>query len=516
MTQQTPARSTSTENDAQVRLRSIGHWIDGALVAPSDARTGDVFDPAHGEPAAQVALADAGTVDQAVQAAKRAFPAWRDTPLSRRMPIMHRMRAGLLERAGELAQAIAAEHGKVVDDAAGEIQRGLEIVELACAAPQLLKGEHSEQVAGGVDTFSLRQPLGVCAGITPFNFPAMVPLWMFPVALACGNTFVLKPSERDPSASLLLAEILRDAGVPDGVFNVVQGDKVAVDALLDHPDVAAVSFVGSTAIARYVYERAAASGKRVQALGGAKNHMVVLPDADLGQAADAVVSAAFGSTGQRCMAVSVAVAVGPVADELVREVAARAQRLVTGPASQDGSEMGPLVSGPARDRVVEYVERGVTAGAELVADGRGVAVPGHEQGFFAGPTIFDRVRPGMDIYDEEVFGPLLGIVRVETLDEALTLINENPYGNGAAIFTRSGGAARRFQREVEAGMVGINVPIPVPVGWYSFGGWGDSLFGDTHVYGPEGFRFYTRGKVITSRWPTGEPAAGVSLTFPNG
>jgi len=518
MIPQTPSISTTghaTATDDAGALRRIGHWIDGALVAPADARTGEVFDPALGRPTAHVLHADGGLVDAAVQSAARAFPAWRDMPLSRRMPIMHRLRAGLIEHADELARTIASEHGKMVDDAAGEIARGLEVVELACSAPTLLKGEHSPQVAGGVDTFSLRQPLGVCAGITPFNFPAMVPLWMFPVALACGNAFVLKPSERDPSASLLLAEIVHEAGVPAGVFNVVQGDKVAVDALLDHPEVRAISFVGSTPVARSVYERAASAGKRVQALGGAKNHMVVLPDADVGQAADAAVSAAFGSAGQRCMAVSVAVAVGTVADELVGEIATRAAKLVTGPASDAASEMGPVVTAAARDRVRDHVERGVAAGATLVADGRDVAVAGHEEGFFVGPTVLDHVRPGMDVYDEEVFGPLLVVVRVETLDAALELVNENPYGNGAAIFTRSGGAARRFQQEVEAGMVGVNVPIPVPVGFYSFGGWGDSLFGDTHVYGPEAFRFYTRGKVVTSRWPAGEPTAGVSLAFPN-
>jgi malonate-semialdehyde dehydrogenase (acetylating)/methylmalonate-semialdehyde dehydrogenase len=499
----------------QQDIGRVGHWIDGKLLEPQDSRTAEVFDPALGDVTGHVLLADEATVDEAVRSAARAFPAWRDLALSRRMKIIYRLRDELIAHADGLARVIAAEHGKMIDDAQGEIQRGLEIVELACSAPNAIKGEYSEQVARGVDTYSILQPLGVCAGITPFNFPVMVPLWMFPVALACGNTFVLKPSERDPSASLMLASLALEAGVPPGVLNVVQGDKVAVNALLDHPGVAAVSFVGSTPIARHVYSRAAAAGKRVQALGGAKNHMVVMPDADLGQAADAVVSAAFGSAGQRCMAVSVAVAVGPIADDLVREISARAARLQTGPASEQNSEMGPLVSAQARERVRDYVARGTAAGAELVDDGRDVLIEGHERGFFVAPTIFDRVEPGMDIYDDEVFGPLLSVVRVETLEAALELINRNPYGNGAAIFTQSGGAARRFQRDVEAGMVGINVPIPVPIGSYSFGGWGDSLFGDTHLYGPEGFHFYTRGKVITSRWPSEEPV-GVSLTFPNG
>jgi len=498
-------------------LAVVGHWIGGVLTAPEGARTGPVYDPAHGTVERYVSLADAATVDAAVQAARAAFPAWRDLPLSRRMPIMARLRDLLTERIDDLAASISREHGKLPDDAAGEIRRGLEAVELACAAPVMLKGECSEQVADGVDVFSLRQPLGVCVGITPFNFPAMVPLWMFPIALACGNAFVLKPSERDPSTALLLAEACHDAGVPAGVFNVVQGDRVAVDALLDHPDVAAVSFVGSTPVARHVYTRGAAAGKRVQALGGAKNHMVVLPDADLGAAADAAVSAAFGSTGQRCMAVSVAVAVGAAADPLVREIAARVAQLRTGAASDAAADVGPLSSPDARDRVVAYVERGIAAGAELVADGRGVEVPGCEDGFFVGPTVFDRVEPGMPIYDDEVFGPLLSVTRVATVDDALELVRANRYGNGVALFTRDGGAARRFQREVEAGMVGINVPIPVPVGFYSFGGWGDSLFGDTHVYGPEGFHFYTRGKVVTTRWPdAGSGGGGVHLAFPEG
>ena len=503
--------ATDVATAADTRL--IGHWIDGDVREPVDARTLPVFDPSRGVAIARVALADRDVVDAAVASAARAFPGWRDTPLSRRMPVMYRLRELLIDNVDELARMISAEHGKVVSDAAGEIQRGLEIVELARAAPVMLKGEFSEQVSGGIDTYSLRQPLGVCVGITPFNFPVMVPLWMAPVAIACGNTFVLKPSERDPSASLLLARLAREAGLPPGVLNVVQGDRVAVEALLDHPDVQAVSFVGSTAVARQIYSRAAAAGKRVQALGGAKNHMIVLPDADLGLAADALVSAAFGSTGQRCMAVSVGVAVAPIADALVREVSARVAKLRTGPASEEGVDMGPLVTGEARDRVLSSIDRAVDAGAELVDDGRELASE-HADGYFVGPTVVDRAGPGMEVYDDEIFGPVLSIARVDDFDQALALVNESRYGNGAAIFTADGAAARRFQREAQAGMIGVNVPIPVPVGYYSFGGWGDSLFGDTHVYGPEGFSFYTRGKVVTSRWLTGP--SGVSLAFPNG
>jgi malonate-semialdehyde dehydrogenase (acetylating) / methylmalonate-semialdehyde dehydrogenase len=505
---------TAAEQHAAQDLPRIPHWIDGAPAAPESTDFGEVIDPARGVVTAQVLLADAAVVDLAVRSARQALGGWRDLSLSRRIPILQRFRQLLVEHTGEVAALIASQHGKMVDDAAGEIQRGLEVVELACAAPTLLKGEYSDQVAAGVDTYSLRQPVGVCVGITPFNFPAMVPLWMFPIALACGNTFVLKPSERDPGASLLLARLASEAGLPPGVLNVVQGDKTAVAALLDHPDVSAVSFVGSTPVARYIYERSAATGKRVQALGGAKNHLVVLPDADIEQAADAAVSAAFGSAGQRCMAVSIAVAVGGIGDQLAAAIADRVAKLRVGPASDPTSEMGPVITADARDRVRQYVGRGESAGAEVVADGRGLTIPGHERGNFVGPTVVDRVRPGMDVYDEEVFGPLLGIVRAETLDEALQLIGDNPYGNGAAIFTRSGGASRRFVREVEAGMVGVNVPIPVPVGFYSFGGWGDSLFGDTHVYGPESFHFYTRSKVVTSRWP--DEAEGVKLAFPNG
>jgi malonate-semialdehyde dehydrogenase (acetylating)/methylmalonate-semialdehyde dehydrogenase len=502
-----------TDQQTSVEAPRIPHWIDGAPYSAQSARHGDVIDPARGELTARVALADEMVVDQAVRSASRALPAWSDLALSRRMPVLRRFRQLLVENTEALAKLIASQHGKMLDDAAGEIQRGLEVVDLACAAPTLLKGEYSDQVATGVDTYSLRQPVGVCVGITPFNFPAMVPLWMFPIALACGNTFVLKPSERDPAAAVLLAQLASEAGLPAGVLNVVHGDKVAVDALLNHRDVSAVSFVGSTPVARYIYERSAATGKRVQALGGAKNHLIVLPDADIGQAADAAVSAAFGSAGQRCMAVSVTVAVGGIADELVLAIRDRVLKLRVGPASDSASQMGPVITAQARDRVEDYVRRGKAAGADVVVDGRHLSIAGHGNGNFVGPTVIDRVGPGMDVYDEEVFGPLLGIVRTETFDQALRLIDENPYGNGAAIFTRSGGAARRFVREVEAGMVGVNVPIPVPVGFYSFGGWGESLFGDTHVYGPESFHFYTRSKVVSSRWP--DDTDGVRLAFPN-
>jgi len=500
--------------EAPAETRRIGHWIGGALLDDAGGRRLDVADPARGTVHGSVALADVNLVDAAVAAARTALPAWRDMPLSRRIPIMREFRALLEQHTDELSALIASEHGKMHDDAAGEIVRGLEVVDLACAAPTLLKGEYSEQVATGIDTYSLLQPVGVCVGITPFNFPAMVPLWMFPIALACGNTFVLKPSERDPSASLLLARLLGEAGLPAGVFNVVHGDHVAVNRLLEHPDVDAVSFVGSTPVARHVYETAARHGKRVQALGGAKNHLVVLADADIGQAADAAVSAAFGSAGQRCMAVAVAVAVGDAGDTLVEEIRIRAAQLVTGPASEPGSDMGPLITPQARGRVADYVQRGVDAGAQVVLDGRDVIAEGCPDGHFIGPTVLDHVKPGMDVYDDEVFGPLLAVVRADSLDEALRIVADNPYGNGVALFTRGGGAARRFVREVEAGMVGVNVPIPVPVGFYSFGGWGDSLFGDTHVYGPEGFHFYTRSKVVTSRWPDDQPT-GVNLTFPN-
>lgn len=492
---------------------TVGHWIDGAATLPAGGRTADVHDPATGAVTRRVALADEAVVERAVSSAREAFSAWSALPLSRRMPILYRLRDLLAGSVDELAATIAAEHGKMLDDAAGEVRRGLEIVELACSAPVMLKGEHSEEVAGGIDTYSVRQPLGVCVGITPFNFPAMVPLWMFPVALACGNAFILKPSERDPSTALLLAALAAEAGVPPGVLNVVQGDRLAVEALIDHPGVAAVSFVGSTPIARQVYARAATACKRVQALGGAKNHLVVMPDADVDQAADAIVSAAFGSSGQRCMAVAVAVAVGDVGDRLVEAVSARVRQLRVGPAGQGDHDMGPLITRAACERVRAYVDAGAAAGAIVREDGRTTVVDGEQGGFFVGPSVLDDVRPGMTVYDDEVFGPVLSVVRSDTLDDALRLIEQSPYGNGASIYTRDGAGARRFQREVAAGMVGINVPIPVPVGYYSFGGWGESLFGDTHLYGPEGFAFYTRSKVVTSRWPLA-PARGVTTAFP--
>ncbi len=464
---------------------------------------------------AQVALAGSVEIEAAVQGAHQAFLEWREVPLSRRVRILFAFREALERRKDELAAAISAEHGKVLADALGEVGRGQEVVEFACGIPHLLKGGYSESVSTGTDVHSIRQPLGVVAGITPFNFPAMVPMWMFPVAIACGNAFVLKPSDRDPSASLVLAELWAEAGLPAGVFTVLQGDKEAVDGLLTHPEVRAVSFVGSTPVARYVYETAATNGKRVQALGGAKNHMVVLPDADLELAADAAVSAGYGSAGERCMAISVVVAVAAAAEPLVDAIAERTRAVRVGASDEPGAEMGPLVTGAHRDRVRGYVDGGIDEGAELVVDGRAAKVP--DAGFFLGPCLFDRVTPAMALYRDEIFGPVLSVVRVDTYDEAVRLVSENPYGNGVAIFTRDGGAARRFEREVDAGMVGINVPIPVPMAYYSFGGWKQSLFGDTHVHGPEGVHFYTRGKVVTSRWadPASDPdGRGPDLGFP--
>jgi malonate-semialdehyde dehydrogenase (acetylating) / methylmalonate-semialdehyde dehydrogenase len=494
-------------------MRTINHWIGGRAVEAEPERTGAIYDPATGQQTAQVALASAADVDAAVQAAQAAFPAWRDTSVVKRARVMFAFLALLDGHRDELARIIAAEHGKVVADAAGEIQRGLEVVEVACGIPHLLKGDFSENVSGEVDCFSIRQPLGVVAGITPFNFPVMVPMWMHPIAIACGNSFVLKPSEKDPSASNLVAELYAEAGLPDGVFNVVHGEKVTVDAVLDHPGIAAVSFVGSTPIARYVYERGTSHGKRVQALGGAKNHAVVMPDADLDSAADALVSAAYGSTGQRCMAISTVVAVGRAGDALVEKLRERAERLRTGPGLEAESEMGPLVTGAAKDKVVGLVETGVREGAKLVLDGRDLRVEGHDQGFFLGPCLFDEVTPEMTIYREEIFGPVLIVLRASTIDHAIELVSSNPYGNGTAIFTSSGAAARKFQNEVQAGMVGVNVPIPVPMAFYSFGGWKQSLFGDLHVHGPEGVAFYTRGKVVTTRWPVPRDSA-VELGFP--
>jgi len=481
----------------------IPHYINGAREQGSDARLAPVFNPASGAQSGTISLADQATVDAAVAAAKAAFPAWAATSPMRRARVMFKLRDLVEANADQLAAQITAEHGKTHGDALGEVQRGLEVIEFACGIPQLLKGETTENIGAGVDALSLRQPLGVVAGITPFNFPAMVPMWMFPIAIACGNTFVLKPSERDPSSSLLLADWLKQAGLPDGVFNVVHGDKVAVDALLAHPDVRALSFVGSTPIARYIYETGAHHGKRVQALGGAKNHMLVMPDADLEQTADALMGAGYGSAGERCMAISVAVAVGDkVADALVAALAPRVRALRIGPGMTTGMDMGPLITTQHRERVSGYVDLGVSEGAELVVDGRGHVVAGSERGFFLGGCLFDRVTEHMRIYKEEIFGPVLCIVRAADYEEGLRLINEHEYGNGTAIFTRDGDAARDFVQRVQVGMVGVNVPIPVPAAFHSFGGWKNSLFGDLHIYGPDGVRFYTKLKAVTSRWPT--------------
>ena len=497
-------------NGAQDR---ISHWIGGRLVAGTSGRQGNVFDPATGEVARQVDFASVNEVDAAVAAAQQAFPAWRALSLARRTEILFRFRNLVDQRRDEIAALVTAEHGKVRNDAQGEVARGLENIEYATGLQQLLKGEFSEQVSTGIDVYSIRQPLGVVAGITPFNFPAMVPMWMFANALACGNCFVLKPSEKDPSASLMMARLLKEAGLPDGVFNVVQGDKVAVDRILEHPDIAAVSFVGSTPIARYVYEKATAAGKRCQALGGATNHMLVLPDADVDMAADAAIGAAYGSAGERCMAISVIVAVGEVADPLIAAIQARLPKVKVGPGAEPGSEMGPLITREHRDRVASYLDRGKAEGAEIVADGRQHVLYQEGKGFFLGVSLLDKVSPEMECYRDEIFGPVLEIVRATTYEEALGIINDNPYGNGTAIFTRDGGAARQFQFEVNVGMVGVNVPIPVPVAYHSFGGWKASLFGDLHMYGPDGFRFYTRQKVVTSRWP--DPATStIDLHFP--
>jgi malonate-semialdehyde dehydrogenase (acetylating) / methylmalonate-semialdehyde dehydrogenase len=492
----------------------IAHRIRGEETRGRSTRTSPVYDPATGEVQAEVVLAEPSDVDAAVVAAREAFAEWSQASLSRRAKIMFAFRQLLNENVDELARIVSSEHGKVFEDAKGEVSRGLEVVEFACGIPHLLKGEYSDQVSTTVDAYSFRQPLGVCAGITPFNFPAMVPMWMHPVAIACGNTFVLKPSERDPSASNLVAELYAEAGLPDGVFNVVHGDKVAVDALLDHPDVAGVSFVGSTPIGRYVHARGTENRKRVQALGGAKNHAVVMPGADLGYAADQLAAAGFGSAGQRCMAISVAVAIGETGDELVEEVARRAREIKVGPGLDPASEMGPVVTPQARERIVDYIGQGAEAGARLTVDGRELEMDGG--GFWVGPTLIDQVSPEMSVYRDEIFGPVLSVVRSGDLDEAIELINRNSYANGAAIFTGSGYEARRFQREVEIGMIGINVPIPVPMAFYSFGGWKDSLFGDHHIHGPEGVRFYTRGKAITSRWPATQATAADagSMHFP--
>jgi malonate-semialdehyde dehydrogenase (acetylating) / methylmalonate-semialdehyde dehydrogenase len=499
-----------------VQTRTVQHWIGGRHLAAGSTRTSPVFDPATGAQQAEVLLASRADVDTAVAAAKEAFGTWSQSSLSARTKVLFAFRELVNARIDEIAEVISAEHGKVLADARGEVQRGLEVVEFACGIPQLLKGDYSDQVSNGIDVFSFREPLGVVAGITPFNFPAMVPMWMYPVAIACGNTFVLKPSERDPSASALVAELWAEAGLPPGVFNVVNGDKESVDALLDHPDVAAVSFVGSTPIARYIHERATASGKRVQALGGAKNHAVVLPDADPEFAANHLVSAAFGSAGERCMAISAAVVVGREADRLLDVVSRKAGEVRVGPGRDAASEMGPVITAQARDRIVGLIDSGEREGARIAVDGRGLVVPGHEKGFFVGPTVIDQVTTSMEVYREEVFGPVLSVVRSDDVDEAIALVNANPYGNGTAIFTSSGEAARRFQRGVHVGMIGINVPVPVPMAYYSFGGWKDSLFGDKHVHGPEGVSFYTRAKVVTSRWPHVEHAdhGRAQLAFP--
>jgi malonate-semialdehyde dehydrogenase (acetylating) / methylmalonate-semialdehyde dehydrogenase len=495
-------------------MRTIAHWINGATTAGDSTRTSIVWNPATGQQQAALLLAEPSDVDRAVASAADAFVQWSETSVTVRARALFSFRELVNARSRQLAEAISDEHGKVLSDAAGEVQRGLEVVEFACGIPTLLKGGYSDQVSGGVDSFSFRQPLGVVAGITPFNFPAMVPMWMFPVAIACGNTFVLKPSERDPSAAMLLAEIWAESGLPAGVFNVVHGDKVAVDRLLEHPDVAAISFVGSTPIARYVHERATANGKRVQALGGAKNHAIVLPDADLAFAAQHLASAAFGSAGERCMAISATIAVGTAGDRLMEHLDVEARAVRVGPGRDPASEMGPIVTPESRDRIVGFIESGARQGAQIRVDGRGVVVSGHEKGFFVGPTVIDHVATSMDVYTNEIFGPVLSVLRADDVDEAIALINANPYGNGTAVFTNSGGAARRFMRGVKVGMIGINVPVPVPMAFYSFGGWKDSLFGEHHIHGPEGVAFYTRGKVVTARWPEVGTPSGASLDMP--
>jgi len=492
-------------------LKTIGHWIGGERVQGSSGRKGPVYNPATGEQTGEVDFAGPEEIDRAVAAAKAAFSEWRTWSLSKRSELFFRIYDLFDEHREDLARLLTAEHGKVLSDALGEVQRGIEVIEYVCGIPTLLKGSYSEQASTGVDVYSIRQPLGVAAGITPFNFPVMVPMWMWAPAIACGNTFVLKPSEKDPSALVLTAELLKEAGLPDGVFNVVHGDKVAVDALLEHPGIASISFVGSTPIARYVYENGTKAGKRVQALGGAKNHMIVLPDADIDMAADAAVSAGYGSAGERCMAISVLVAVGDAADPLVGAIQERLPRVKVGDGMDPESEMGPLVTREHRDKVASYLDSGPEQGATIVADGRETTPDG--DGFFLGVSLLDNVTPEMDAYRDEIFGPVLSVVRVPTYDEALRLVNDNPYGNGVAIFTRDGGVARQFQFDVNVGMVGVNVPIPVPVAYYSFGGWKSSLFGDRHIYGPEGIDFYTRTKAVTSRWPDPKTSK-VDLGFP--
>ncbi|MEZ4299243.1 MAG: CoA-acylating methylmalonate-semialdehyde dehydrogenase [Polyangiaceae bacterium] len=494
-------------------METLSHWINGRATTGTGERRGDVYNPATGEVQREVVYAAVSDVDEAVATAKKAAETWNHISLAARTRVLFSFRELVNRHKDDLARMLTLEHGKVFSDAQGEVQRGLEVIEFACGLSQLLKGEISENVSTDVDSYSLRQPIGVVAGITPFNFPAMVPMWMYPVALACGNAFVLKPSERDPSVTNFCAELLQKAGLPDGVLNVVHGDKVAVDRLLEHPDVGAVSFVGSTPIARYIYETGTKNGKRVQALGGAKNHMVVLPDADMDLAADAAVGAGYGSAGERCMAISVLVAVGSAADKLIPKIKERIAALKVGNGLDPESQMGPLITAQHRDKVAGYITKGAEEGAEILVDGRSLKVPGHEKGFFLGPTLLDKVRPEMVCYKDEIFGPVLGITRVDTYDEAIALIHAHKYGNGTAIFTNDGGAARKFQHEIQVGMVGINVPIPVPMAYYSFGGWKQSLFGDLHIYGPDGIRFYTRNKVVIGRWP--DPRfRGVDLGFP--
>ncbi len=483
---------------------TIQHFIDGAIVEGKSGRTGDVFNPATGEVTKQVSLASADEVRRAIAAADGALPGWAATPPAKRAQVMFKFRDLLMQNHDKLAEAVSAEHGKTFEDAKGEVARGLEVVEFVCGIPHLLKGEYSDSVAGGVDSIGMRQPVGVCAGITPFNFPAMVPMWMFPVALACGNTFVLKPSERDPSAPLMLAQLLIEAGLPKGVFNVVNGDKEAVDTLLTDPAVGAISFVGSTAIGRYIYETGCANGKRVQALCGAKNHMVIMPDADIDQAVDAAVGAAFGSAGERCMAVSVAVAVGDeAANSFVEKMAPRVRGLKIGPYTDSAAEMGPVITQESKDKIERYISEGEADGAEVVVDGRGISLQGYENGFFVGGTLIDKVTKDMSVYKDEIFGPVLSVVRAESYEEAKGLVIGHEYGNGAAVFTRDGDTARDFVRDVNIGMVGVNVPIPVPVAYHSFGGWKASLFGDHSIHGMEGVRFYTKLKTVTARWPSG-------------
>ena len=491
-------------------MNSISHWINGELFGDKPARIGEIYNPATGVISGSVAFADTVVIDKAVNAAEKAFQDWRHTSLTKRTQIMFAFRDLVHKNKEKIAQLITAEHGKVLSDAIGEVTRGLEVVEFACGIPHLLKGGFSEEVSTGVDVYSIRQPLGPVAIISPFNFPVMVPMWFFPIAIACGNSVIVKPSEKDPSAIMMIAQLLKEAGLPDGVFNVLHGDKVAVDGLLNHPKIKSVSFVGSTPIAKYVYETGTKVGKRVQALGGAKNHMIVLPDADLDLAADAAINAGFGSAGERCMAISVVVAVEPIGDKLVSKIAERAIKIKTGDGAK-GADMGPLVTKVHRDKVSSYITAGEKEGAKVVLDGRQTKIGG--DGFYLGPTLFDNVKPNMSIYLEEIFGPVLSVIRVKSYEEALKLVNEHQYGNGTAIFTNDGGAARKFQNEVEVGMVGINVPIPVPMAYFSFGGWKNSLFGDLHAHGTDGVQFFTRGKVVTSRWL--DPShGGINLGFP--